>query len=191
MPFHAIPCSLKYSECWIKTWLAGGLEHVCLFFPSYWECHHPNWLSYFSEGWLNHQPVRIHGAFDNMKIMGCLDDMRFLMELDVAGLRGWFQGFFNLPEDPQWPHQNLQNLQWFHDISRIQLFEKLKKKDLWAGFLAGWPKPQRSICEKLLMIQSGLRPSLPGNKNHEPETWAWLLLLDLQIQKVSHSVWTF
>jgi hypothetical protein len=22
--------------------LAGGLEHVCLFFPSYWECHHPN-----------------------------------------------------------------------------------------------------------------------------------------------------
>lgn len=24
--------------------------------------------------------------------------MRFLMELDVAGLRGWFQGFFNLPE---------------------------------------------------------------------------------------------
>ncbi|CAE7254951.1 STT3A, partial [Symbiodinium necroappetens] len=24
--------------------------------------------------------------------------VRFLMELDVAGLRGWFQGFFNLPE---------------------------------------------------------------------------------------------
>ena len=23
----------------------------------------------------------------------------FLMELDVAGLRGWFQGFFNLPEE--------------------------------------------------------------------------------------------
>lgn len=33
----------------------------------------------------------------------------FLMELDVSGLRGWFQGFFNLPEE------------------------------LWAGFLAGWP----------------------------------------------------
>ena len=26
-------------------------------------------------------------------------NLRFLMELDVAGLRGWFQGFFNLPED--------------------------------------------------------------------------------------------
>jgi len=33
----------------------------------------------------------------------------FLMELDVAGLRGWFDGFFRLDEP------------------------------LWAGFLAGWP----------------------------------------------------
>ena len=34
----------------------------CWWFRTYfyvsicWECHHPNWLSYFSEGWLNHQP---------------------------------------------------------------------------------------------------------------------------------------
>ena len=27
------------------TWLVGGLEHV-LFFPSYWECHHPNWRTH-------------------------------------------------------------------------------------------------------------------------------------------------
>ena len=28
-----------------------------LFFPSYWECHHPNWLSFFrGVGW-NHQPI--------------------------------------------------------------------------------------------------------------------------------------
>ena len=26
------------------------------YFPIYWEFHHPNWLSYFSEGWPNHQP---------------------------------------------------------------------------------------------------------------------------------------
>ena len=28
-----------------------------------WECHHPIWLSYFSEGWVawNHQPVIFHG----------------------------------------------------------------------------------------------------------------------------------
>ena len=38
--------------------LVGGLEH----FPIYWDFHHPNWLSYFSyfsEGWLNHQPIYI------------------------------------------------------------------------------------------------------------------------------------
>ena len=29
--------------------LVGGLEHQ-FYFPIYWECHHPNWLSYFSEG---------------------------------------------------------------------------------------------------------------------------------------------
>ena len=38
------------------TQLVGGLE---LFFPIYWECHHPNWLAYFWEGWLNHQPDNI------------------------------------------------------------------------------------------------------------------------------------
>ena len=31
-----------------------------LFSQKYWECHHPNWLSYFSEGWPNHQPEK-HG----------------------------------------------------------------------------------------------------------------------------------
>ena len=35
--------------------LVGGLEH----FPIYWDFHHPNWLSYFSEEWLNHQPIYI------------------------------------------------------------------------------------------------------------------------------------
>jgi hypothetical protein len=29
--------------------LVGGLEHF-IYFSIYWECHHPNWLSYFSEG---------------------------------------------------------------------------------------------------------------------------------------------
>ena len=28
-------------------------------FPIYWVSNHPNWLSYFSEGWPNHQPDRI------------------------------------------------------------------------------------------------------------------------------------
>ena len=39
-----------------ESLLVGGLEHQ-FYFPIYWECHHPNWLSYFSEGWPNHQPA--------------------------------------------------------------------------------------------------------------------------------------
>ena len=39
----------------VQVTLVGGLEHQ-FYFPIYWEFHHPNWLSYFSEGWPNHQP---------------------------------------------------------------------------------------------------------------------------------------
>ena len=48
-----------------KRWEARNLQrsmagwwfgcHFLAFSHEYWECH-PNWLSYFSEGWLNHQP---------------------------------------------------------------------------------------------------------------------------------------
>ena len=43
------PWCLKHHECCILVWLVGGLEHQC-YFPIYWECHHPNWLSYFFRG---------------------------------------------------------------------------------------------------------------------------------------------
>ena len=37
-------------------YLVGGLVAI-FYFPIYWECHHPNWRSYFSEGFNpNHQP---------------------------------------------------------------------------------------------------------------------------------------
>ena len=62
---HNIPASgwcfnfrLVLNICSSYHHLVGGLEH----FSIYWECHHPNWLSYFSEGWLNHQPVVIMAA---------------------------------------------------------------------------------------------------------------------------------
>ena len=45
---------------WYNCSVVGALEHEwIIFFPSYWEFHHPNWLSLhdFSEGRLNHQPV--------------------------------------------------------------------------------------------------------------------------------------
>ena len=40
--------SMKY---WLVVWLPW-----ILFSHSYWVANHPNWLSYFSEGWSNHQP---------------------------------------------------------------------------------------------------------------------------------------
>ena len=39
---------LKNVENWLMVW-------NIFYFSIYWECHHPNWLSYYSEGWLNHQ----------------------------------------------------------------------------------------------------------------------------------------
>ena len=37
---------------WLVVW-------NIFYFPIYWVPNHPNWLSYFSEGWPNHQPVFI------------------------------------------------------------------------------------------------------------------------------------
>ena len=41
--------ALKIALTCFNAILVGGLEHQ-FYFPIYWECHHPNWLSYFSEG---------------------------------------------------------------------------------------------------------------------------------------------
>ena len=41
-----------------KKKLVAALEPH--FFPFSWEFHCPNWLSYFSDGWLNHQPEKTH-----------------------------------------------------------------------------------------------------------------------------------
>ena len=39
--------------------LVAGLLPSIWHFPTYWVANHPNWLSYFSEGWPNHQPESI------------------------------------------------------------------------------------------------------------------------------------
>ena len=48
-------------------WLVGGLEHFFIF--AYIGNHHPNWLSYFSEGW-NYQPVG-YWSISSQKTCGC------------------------------------------------------------------------------------------------------------------------
>ena len=48
-------CLVKWTAraIWEQEELVGGLEHFFIF--PYIGNNHPNWLSYFSEGWLNHQ----------------------------------------------------------------------------------------------------------------------------------------
>ena len=52
--------SREWMGCWglLGLWFIAGWWLVDMFyFPIYWVANHPNWLSYFSEGWPNHQPV--------------------------------------------------------------------------------------------------------------------------------------
>ena len=45
-------------------WLVGGLVAI-FYFPIYIGNNHPNWLSYFSEGWPNHQPDDFFSGFNH------------------------------------------------------------------------------------------------------------------------------
>ena len=49
------PVNANIEATWTKD-MTGWWFGTWLLFLIYWECHHPNWLSSFSEGWLNHQP---------------------------------------------------------------------------------------------------------------------------------------
>ena len=71
------PKSRGYPNSWLvyfmetptptkKRMISGWWFGTC-FFP-YIGNNHPNWLSYFSEGWLNHQPVWVY-----CRILGSLD----------------------------------------------------------------------------------------------------------------------
>ena len=42
---------------WLVVW------NIHFIFPFSWEFHHPNWRSYFSEGWPNHQPDQYLSVF--------------------------------------------------------------------------------------------------------------------------------
>ena len=50
---------LRTSKCGILIYSWSLVWTMFLYVPSYWEFHHPNWLSlhHFSEGLVNHQPV--------------------------------------------------------------------------------------------------------------------------------------
>ena len=50
-------CKLMFYMARNHYWLVVcNINELLFYIYIYWEFHHPNWLSYFSEGWLNHQP---------------------------------------------------------------------------------------------------------------------------------------
>ena len=63
--------------------LVGGLEHQ-FDFPIYWVANHPNWLSYSSEGWLNHQPVAYRRRTPMCRFGPCHGTLVFAKAHDVA-----------------------------------------------------------------------------------------------------------
>ena len=68
--------NIQSSMNWINHQTVAGwwFGTSILFSHDYWESHHPTWLSYFSEGWPNHQP-------------GCLSIVIFSSL--VGDVQGW------------------------------------------------------------------------------------------------------
>jgi hypothetical protein len=54
---------------WFGTWLLFsplGVWNMAFIFPNSWD-DDPIWLSYFSEGWLNHQPVPVWRLWNHIR----------------------------------------------------------------------------------------------------------------------------
>ena len=85
---------------WLVVW-------NIFYFPIYWECHHPNWLPYLSEGWPNHQPAIKIDDFGGIPILANLQMVTVAIFLfgcfttEVACFRSRFFGLFPMTEtDP-------------------------------------------------------------------------------------------
>ena len=59
----------------------------------YWVANHPNWLSYFSEGWPNHQPGNYHrNPCVSWADWECLSQINWLAEFVTVDVRSWQTG---------------------------------------------------------------------------------------------------
>ena len=62
---------------WFGKWLS--------FFPSYWECHHPNWRTHiFQRGRLNHQPAALSDCLFHSTILGTIRQNQHGMEVRAS-----------------------------------------------------------------------------------------------------------
>ena len=102
----------------IKLYLVGGLVAI-FYFPRNIGNTHPNWLSYFSEGWPNHQPGII---------------MYHVRDLENPS-RGWVTNF---PSCPTWPCQWPRN-QCIGDTYHLQGQKK-------QGYVAMWGNITTKYC---------------------------------------------
>ena len=92
----ALICTwLNWNKVWISPFLVGGLEHF--FFP-YIGNNHPNWLSYFSEGFKPPTRFSEKGSNRNSRISlpewskpgrALSADLRLLWGHEPGGCHGW------------------------------------------------------------------------------------------------------
>ena len=93
---------------WLVVWLPF------FFFHLNWVSNYPNWLSYFSEGWLNHQPVLVAATWETSP-----NSPQVIVYKPFPN--GWFMTFFGT-------HRSRCHRTWkycwmgFVHTGRIQLF---------------------------------------------------------------------
>ena len=80
-------------------------NHRILWLSIYWECHHPNWLSYFSEGWLNHQPANYFGIWYHFTAASPQLTQLILMFVSMISLNSYSYGWFEIQTHPQLPYE--------------------------------------------------------------------------------------
>ena len=90
-------------ELWEQKWDWLVVWNI-FYFPIYWVANHPNWRSYFSEGWPNHQPGEIpliqHGLPGrNPALLGDVRFSHFNLHPDLQWISHWHVW---LPEDITW-----------------------------------------------------------------------------------------
>ena len=112
---------------WLVVWLPS-----ILFSHEYWVSNHPNWLSYFSEGWPNHQPDDHHIHLPTM-LISCWSEASFYLAILSSTLIPRISDSI-ISKHQKNPHENwlvpwgfiqrrLVEIVWFLKIMRIMLFK--------------------------------------------------------------------
>ena len=131
------------------TFLVGGLEHQ-FYFPICWEFHHPNWLSYFSEGWPNHQPASVDSALVYTQLLS--ESLCLIFHLP-RWTHEWTSGLFN---HPSWLPTCPNSTSWLRMWNRPNpqmlgiAYAKRMMWLVWKSIL----RPQRSSSGMLVVDQA-------------------------------------